>query len=288
MANSAYGSGLNLDALMVPVQAATVFAAQEQSLYLPGTLVPMVNVPAGSASAQVAVMGSVDAQTLTVEGNPSADPAVPGPQDFDTVLPTDTKKTINLDLIAARTVLRDFGGVDVNDMGRIMGNSIAAAVDKKISAEMANLTQQEITDTTDNALLNEFYKAVGAIRNAGETGQLAAVVSAAAYAEFMKVIGSAAFSAADLQNAAMRTGALGVIAGVPVFTSAYLNDSVTGVTGTKAAIFGMEALRGATQGGVKLEVERRAAAVGNDVVASIAFGVTTLDATRGILLKDAV
>ena len=49
----------------------------------------------------------------------------------------------------------------------------------------------------------------------------------------------------------------------------------------------MEALRGATQGGVKLEVERRAAAVGNDVVASIAFGVTTLDPTRGILLKDA-
>ena len=124
----------------------------------------------------------------------------------------------------ARTVLRDLGGVDVNDMGRIMGNSIAAAVDTAISKEMANLTQQEVTDTTDNALLNEFYKAVGAIRNAGETGQLAAVVSAAAYAEFMEVIGSAAFAAADLQNAAMRTGALGVIAGVPVFTSAYLND----------------------------------------------------------------
>jgi len=276
MANAAYGSGLNLDALMVPVQAATVFAAQEQSLYLPGTLVPMVDVPAGSASAQVAVMGSVVASKITSEATPGAD--------FDSVLPTDTKKTIDLDLICARTVLRDLGGVDVNDMGRIMGNAIAASVDTAISAEMANLTQQEVTDAS---LLNEFYKAIGAIRNAGETGALAAVVSAAAYAEFMEVIGSAAFASADLQNAAMRTGALGVIAGVPVFTSAYLNDTNTGVTGTKAAIFGMEALRGATQGGVKLEVERRAAAVGNDVVASIAFGVTTLDATRGILLKDA-
>jgi hypothetical protein len=275
MANSAYGSGLNLDALMVPVQAATVFAAQEQSLYLPGTLVPMVDVPAGSASAQVAVMGSVAASTITAEAAPGVD--------FDSVLPTDTKKTIDLDLIAARTVLRDLGGVDVNDMGRIMGNAIAAAVDTQISAEMANLTQQEVTQD----LLKEFYAAVGTIRNAGETGPLAAVVSAAAYADFMEIIGSAAFAAADLQNAAMRTGALGVIAGVPVFTSAYLNDTNTGVTGTKAAIFGMEALRGATQGGVKLEVERRAAAVGNDVVASIAFGVTTLDATRGVLIKDA-
>jgi hypothetical protein len=275
MANSAYGSGLNLDALMVPVQAATVFAAQEQSLYLPGTLVPMVDVPAGSASAQVAVMGSVVATTITSEAAPGAD--------FDSVLPADTKKTIDLDLIASRTVLRDLGGVDVNDMGRIMGNAIAAAVDTKISTEFANLTQAEQTED----MLDEFYKAVGAIRNAGETGPLAAVVSAAAYAEFMKIIGSGAFAAADLQNAAMRTGALGVIAGVPVFTSAYLNDTNTGVTGTKAAIFGMEALRGATQGGVKLEVERRAAAVGNDVVASIAFGVETLDATRGVLIKNA-
>ena len=282
MANAAYGSGLNLDALMVPVQAATVYAAQEQSLYLPGTLIPMVDVPAGSASAQVAVMGSVTATTITSEDVGGSG----NPQDFDTVLPTDTKKSIDLELIAARTVLRDFGGVDVNDMGRIMGNSIAAAVDTKISAEFANLTQQEVDPATGD-ILDEFFKAVGAIRNAGEMGPLAAVVSAAAYADFMKIIGSDAYAAADVQNAAMRTGALGTIAGVPCFVSAHLNDTNTGVTGTKAAIFGQEALRGATQGGVKLEVERRAAAVGNDVVSSIAFGIETLDATRGILLKDA-
>ena len=280
MPNSAYGSGLNLTALMVPVQAATVFAAQETSLYLPGALVPFVNVPAGSSSAQVAVMGSVPAQTITAEGIPGT-----APGDFETQLPSIAPVTIALELIAARTVLRDFGGVDVADMGRIMGNSIAAAVDTKVSAQFANLTQQEVVSTD---LLEEFYKAIGAIRAQGETGPLSAVVSAEAYGEFMKIIGSAAFSNADLQNAAMRTGMLGVIAGVQVYTSAHLNSTTTGVAGTKAAIFSMEALRGATQGGVKLEVERRAAAVGNDIVASIAFGVNTLDATRGILLKDAV
>jgi hypothetical protein len=44
----------------------------------------------------------------------------------------------------------------------------------------------------------------------------------------------------------------------------------------------------AMQGGVSVEVERRAAAVGNDIVASAAFGVDTLDATRGIIVQDAV
>jgi hypothetical protein len=276
MANSAYASGLNLDALMVPVQAQTVYAAQENSLYLPGTMIPMVNVPAGSATAQVAVMGSVAATAISSEAAPGVD--------FDTVLPTDTKKTITLELIAARTVLRDFGGVDVADMSRIMGNAISSSVDTKISAEMANLTQQEITDAN---LLHEFYEAVGAIRAAGETGPLNAIVSAAAYKEFMEHIGSSAFSNADVQNAAMRTGQIGVLAGVNCYVSSFLNDTNTGVTGTKAAIFSADAMRGAVQGGVNVEVERRASAVGNDVVASIAFGIETLDATRGILLKDA-
>ncbi len=280
MANANYGSGLNLDALMVPVQAQTVYAAQENSLYLPGSMVPMVNVPAGSSTAQVAVMGSVAATSISSESAGGSG----NPQDFDTVLPSDTKKTITLELIAARTVLRDFGGVDVEDMSRIMGNAIASKVDTLVSAEMANLTQQEITDSN---LLHEFYEAVGAIRAAGETGPLNAVISAAAYHEFMEHIGSSAFSNAEVQNAAMRTGQIGTIAGVNCYVSSFLNSTNTGVTGTKAAIFSADALRGATQGGVNVEVERRAAAVGNDIVASIAFGIETLDATRGILLKDA-
>ena len=88
MANSAYGSGLNLDAMVVPVKAATVFAAHENSLYLPGAIVPKIEVPAGSNSAQVPLMGSVTATTITSEAAPGTD--------FDTVLPSDTKKTINL------------------------------------------------------------------------------------------------------------------------------------------------------------------------------------------------
>jgi len=283
MANAEYGSGFNLDALMVPVQTQTVYAAQENSLYLPGSMIPMVNVPAGSSTAQVAVMGSVAAASISSEGAGGSG----NPQDFETLLPSDSKKTITLELIAARTVLRDFGGVDVADMSRIMGNAIAAKVDTLVSTEMANLTQQEIVDTTDNALLNEFYEAIGAIRNNGETGPLNAIISAAAYQDFMKVIGSSAFSNADVQNAAMRTGQIGTIAGVNCYVSSFLNSTNTGVAGTKAAIFSADALRGATQGGVNVEVERRAAAVGNDIVASIAFGIETLDATRGILLKDA-
>lgn len=277
MANSAYGSGINLDAMVVPVQAATVFAAQENSLYLPGILIPSVSVPAGSASAQVAVMGSVTADSISAEAAPGVD--------FETLLPADTKKTIALDLIAARTVLRDLGGIDTADMGRIMGNAIAAKVDTLVSTELGNLTAQESAGVN---LLHELYKAIGTIRNAGETGTLNCVVSASAYQGFMEEIGSSAFANADLQNAAMRSGFIGTIAGTPCYVSSYLNDTNTGLTNTKFAVFSQDALRMAMQGGVSVEVERRAAAVGNDIVASAAFGVDTLDATRGVIVQDAV
>ena len=125
MANSAYGSGINLDALMVNTKAATVFTAHESSLFLSGGLIPAVNVPAGSVVAQVPVMGNVAATKLTAEATPGAD--------LDSVLPTDTKKTINVDLHAARMVLRDLGGADAGEMGRILGNSVSTSFDTDVS-----------------------------------------------------------------------------------------------------------------------------------------------------------
>jgi hypothetical protein len=279
MANAQYGSGLNLDALMVPTQAATVFAAQENSLYLPGTMVPIVQVPAGSASAQVAVMGSVTASAITSEGTGT------DPQDFDTLLPSDAKVPVALQLIAARTVLRDFGGIDTADMGRIMGNAIAAKVDSLVSAKLGDLFDGTIGGTAPIApgsnLLHDLYDAIGIIRGNGETGTLACVVAPAAYGDFMEKIGSSAFAGGETQNAAMRSGFIGMIAGVPCYVSASYGTH-SGLGTPKFTVFSQDALRIAMQGGVNLEVERRAAAVGNDIVASAAFGVDIIDETRGV------
>ena len=47
-----------------------------------------------------------------------------------------------------------------------------------------------------------------------------------------------------------------------------------------------DAVKAATQGGVKLEVARRPEAVGYDIVASLAHGQSVVDATRGVLIID--
>ena len=289
MANSEYGSGFNLDALVVPVKAATVYAAQEASLYLPGQIVPIIQVPAGSASAQVPLMGSVTATTISSEGAGGASPYAP--QDFETVIPTDTAKTITLSLHAARTVLRDLGGIDTADMGRILGNAIATAFDKAVTTQFASLTAQELSGTAPAGSLavSDIFSAVATIRGNGEGGKLFGIVSTNEYANLMSNIGSTAFAGGEFQNTAMRNGYFGTIAGVEMYVSSYLNDTDMGTSGQNpaCAIFSQDAVKAAVQGGVKVEVARRPEAVGFDIVASAAAGALLIDASRGVLIKDA-
>ena len=278
-----YGSGINLDAMVVPVKAATVYAAHESSLYLGGQLVPMIQVPAGSASAQVPLMGSVTATTISAGGG-ETDPGV----DFASTLASNTKKTIALDLHAARTVLRDLGGIDTDDMGRILGNSIATAFDKAITDKMEGLTFQAGAGAANLLTVTEIATAVGTIRGNGEGGELFGIVSTDSYANLMNVIGGSAFAGGEFQNSALRNGFFGSVFGVPLYVSSYLNDATWGTVGKDpaAVIMSKDAMKGAVQGGVKVEVARRPEAVGFDVVASIASGVEVIDASRGVVIMQ--
>jgi len=276
MANSAYVSGFNTDALFVPVKAATVYAAHESSLFLGGELIPVVNAPNGVV--QVPELAAVTATNLTSEAAPGVD--------LDTVLPADTKNTISCEIYAARSVVRDLGAVDPSEIGRSLGNAVSAAFDADVAGVMGSLTGQEIT--AGDLDMAEVASAVGTIRAAGETGPLFGVVSANAYAALMNDIGGTAFAGGDLfQGQALRSGFFGQLMGVQCFVSSYLNDTNTGVTGSKMAIFGQDAMRIAMQKNIDLEIARRAEAVGSDVVASLHAKAALIDAARGVLIKDA-
>ena len=274
----AFNTVYDLDSLVVNTKAATVYTAHENSLFLSGDIIPMVNLPAGSITAQIPLMGSVTAQKLG-----SADPDAV--DDFTAQTITDTKVTIESNIYAARHVMRDLGGIDPQETGRVLGNAIQSAFDKDVMAAIGALTEQEITDST--LTVNEILKAVGTIRDAGETGPLVGIVSAAQYASLMNDIGRTSFAGGDFQTQAMRSGFLGQVAGVNLFVSSYFDATNTGVTAAKAAIFGADALRIAMFKNVDLEIARRAEAVGNDIVASLHAGVGVVDANRGIILADA-
>ena len=127
MANE-YLSGFSLEGLVVPTKAATIYTAQEQSLFLGGQLIPMVNVPAGSQSAQVPVLSEVTASAATDDSANS---------DFAAQVIADTTATIPVNLYAARSVVRDLGGIDPNELGRVLGNAVAKSFDTTVLTAMA-------------------------------------------------------------------------------------------------------------------------------------------------------
>lgn len=268
MANE-YLSGFSLEGLVVPTKAATIYTAQEQSLFLGGQLIPMVNVPAGSQSAQVPVLGEVTATTVS-DDSANADLAAQ--------VIADTTSTIPVNLYAARSVVRDLGGIDPSELGRVLGNAVAKAYDTAVLTALAT----DLTASTTDAVpmtADAIFDAVEQIRANGEMGQLYGILSTSEATNLMKALYTDGnFAGGDFQTEALRNGYVGSFAGVQMFQSALVPAAHSGF------IFGTDAARLAMQKNADIEVQRRAAAVGHDVVASIHAGVGVVDANRGVQL----
>jgi len=174
--------------------------------------------------------------------------------------------------------MRDLGAIDPNELGRVLGQSVAKAFDSDVIAAMNSLTAS--TGDSDPVSVDAIFNAVAQIRGAGEMGQLFGILSPAQAANLMKAIGAAAYAGGDFQTEALRNGFVGSVGGVRMFQSAYVSGT------NKGFIFSQDALRIAMFKNVDLEVQRRAAAVGNDIVASLHAGVGVIDATRGVKLVN--
>lgn len=277
----AYNSAFDLDSLVVNTKAATVYAAHETSLFLGGGLIPFVNVPAGSAVAQVPVLKPHASDSYGTDNTAQKLTSEDGTTDFSVKALADTKVNIPANIYAARTVLRDLGGIDTNDVGSILGKSVSSKFDIDVANAMSGLTAQQ--ETTDEVLkLEHIYQAMGTIRANGETGALKVIIAATQYENIMKEIGAQAFAGGDYQNEAMRTGFVGKIAGADSFVSSYLTSANTGLINPTAVVMSADAMRIAMFKNVDLEVARRAEAVGFDIVANLHAGVGVVDASRGV------
>tara|TARA_R110000823_G_scaffold224618_1_gene352576 strand:+ start:263 stop:1048 length:786 start_codon:yes stop_codon:yes gene_type:complete len=255
-----FNTAWDLSALMVPTKAAAVYAAQENSLFMNGFIIPNIVVPAGSFSAQVPVFAKTSAEVLTQ--------SLHNVNDIESVKVLATSNTITLDLFAARDTLRDLGGVNPTELGRVLGNAVAQKYDEAVVVELLTATTTQVTDAT----INPLWDAAATIRQAGEMGPLMAIVSPAYAALLMKAIGGAAFAGGDYQTEALRNGFVTKVAGISVFQSAHM--TALGV------VFGADAMRTASQGGLDMEMQRRAEAVGTDIVASYAGAAGLIDQSR--------
>lgn len=271
----AFNTAYDLDALMVPTKAQSIFTAQESSLYLPGTMIPQVKVNSGSFSIQVPVFGQVAATELTAASHAGDDISVTNV--------TAAKISIDANIFAARDVIRDLGDIDPMELGRVLGKSVALAFDTSVSTALTSATITNTAVTGGAVTTDELFTAAAALRGAGEMGQLFAVLSPVAAAGLLTQIGTAAYAGSDLQNTAMTNSYVGNVAGIQIYQSASLGN----ISGADGTVFSEDAFRIAMFKNVDLEAQRRAAAVGTDIVASLHAGVGITDITRAYRMTTA-
>lgn len=266
-------SPFDLTNMVVNTKAATVYAAHESSLFLSGEIVPVSNIPAGSNILQVPVLDGGSTTTI------NATTALAGEQDIPVSLVTDDNSVnITADIYAARTVLRDLGGIDPVDLGRQLGNKVSASWDAAVAAVLETAGIQDEAVTLASMSLTDIFNAVAAVRAGGESGQLYGVLGTTMAASLMGVAMAGNNVAGSQYGAeALRQGFVGQIGGVNMFQS-------SAMTATKGCIFSKDAFRIGMYKNVDLEIARRTASVGNDIVASLHAGVGMVDASRAVTL----
>jgi hypothetical protein len=277
MANtsSAYST---LSGLVVPTQAAAIYAAFDSSLFLSGQLIPTISVPVGSTSAQVPLMSGA----VTVD-NPAAGADLAN-EDVTLSAITAAGTNIVASTYAARAVMRNIGSPDANNLGVHIGHAISKAYDADVMAQLLAMTLAGGVGNTPVATggaltMDKLFEAVEAIRTQGETGQLFGIITPAMAHQLMSTVAGANFAGGDYQGEALRNGFVGSAAGIQLFQSSH--------TATDGVIFGGDCARQAQFSPMSVTITEAPTKLGVDIVGSLYQGSAVIDSNRGVVITAA-
>jgi len=198
---------------------------------------------------------------------------------------TPTKVNLALQTIVAMAEVTDFAVKTspqnvISDIGRVLGNAIATKRDQDLTALFAGFSQ--VIGGTNTAITPAFiFQAIAELKNAGKvTGGLVGVFNPLVAHDLKSALTSAFTdpNAGDIQNEAMRSGYLGMLAGVAIYESANVSETTGDSIG---GIFHREALGLVTLNDMEIELERNASLQSTEIVASAVYGVGELQDSLG-------
>jgi len=261
-----------LDDLFTNIIAEATFQAQEQSLVR--NLVTNYSL-AGDAgkTIQVPIYPSVAASALT-EGSDMSSTAVSTSNKTITVAEVGVQAVLT-DL-AAQSASRDVAG----DLGRVLGEGIAKKMDGDLIALFDGFSTS-FGAAAGELTAADIFKAAATLRANNAIGTPVAVIHPyQAYNLKANLTNTFANpNGGDAQNAAMRSGYVGTLAGVDIYESS--NISIDGSGDAKGAMFVPSALGLALKWDIKIEPQRDASIRGWELNATAAYGVGELQDSMG-------
>ena len=261
-----------LDDLFVNIIAQARFTAEEQSLMM--GLVTRYDIGADAGKTiQVPKYPAITAADLT-EGT-----------DMSSTTVSTSAVTISVQEVGAQVVLTDVAamgaGNPAEELGTVLGNSIATKMDKDLIALFDGFSSA-LGGAGTEITVADLFKAAATLRSNKVTGRMSAVVHPfQAYQLKANLTNTFANpNAGEAQNTAMVNAFVGTIAGIDIYESA--NITVDGSDDAKGAVFAPEALAIAMKRDFQIEPQRDASLRAFELNATAVYGVGELDDSFGV------
>lgn len=261
-----------LDDLFANIIAQARFTAEENSL-LAGLITRYEIGNQAGKTIQVPKYPAISAADLT-EGT-----------DMSSTTVSTSSVNITVAEVGAQVLLTDMAamgaGNPAQELGTVLGNAIATKMDKDIIALFDGFSAS-FGATTQELSVADIFKAAATLRANKVMGQMSAVLHPyQAYALKANLTNTFANpNGGDAQNAAMRNGYVGTIAGIDIYESA--NIVVDGSGDAKGAVFAPEAMAIAMKRDFQIEPQRDASNRAWELNATAVYGVGELDDSYGV------
>ena len=275
MANETTSTSLN--DLLPSIVAEAMFVASERSIMR--NLVKNFTLPLGNGKTVTVPRYPVQSASTINEGTDLA----------NTPVSTDGS-VLTVSEVGIMTTVTDFARMTsasdvIADVGQLFGDAIARKIDKDLIALFDGFSTA-LGDGTAAITAADIFKAVAKLRANAVPGTDLYCVLHPEVAYDLKANMTSTFAnpnAGIIQNEAMMSGYVGMLAGVPVFESSNFTNS--GNAGDyKGAVFHRDALGLAILQDIKIESQRDASLRADELVATAVYGVGELYDGYGVEL----
>jgi N4-gp56 family major capsid protein len=261
-----------LNDLLPTIVQEAMFVANERSI-MRGLVKNYSLAPTQGKTIQVPIYPVQTAASLT-EGD-----------DFNNTAVSTDVATFNVGQVGLMTMVTDLAvnasaSNVVADLGRLFGEAVARKIDQDLMAQFANFTSNVIGSSSTTITAALVMQGITKLKNAAvPTDGIVAVLHPSIAYDLKAALttqGAVAFTGGaygDVANEALRMGYVGNLFGVQVFESANCPLITNGLAGDyQGAIFHRDALGFGLMRDIQIETQRRARAIGTDVVCSAMYG----------------
>jgi N4-gp56 family major capsid protein len=264
-------TSVTLNDLLPTIIQEAMFVANERSI-MRGLVKNYSLAPTQGKTIQVPIFPLQTAASLT-EGD-----------DFNIAAVSTDVATFDVGQVGIATMVTDLAvnasaSNVVADLGRLFGEAVARKIDQDLMGLFSSFTTNVVGSTATTITPALVMQGITKLRAQGISPDGIACVLHPNVAYDLKsaltTTGNTAFSGGafgDVANEAMRMGYIGQLFGVPVYESANCPASGADAGDYKGGIFHREALGFGLMRDIQIETQRRARAIGTDVVCSAMYG----------------